>query len=61
MLAVEALVIVYGHAEVNRFMTQTKALAWTSAFNTTFGTTPDDFYSQVAPYIIATSTDAAIS
>lgn len=58
MLAVEALVILYGHAEVNRFMTQTKALAWTSAFTTTFGTTPDDFYSAVAPYITATSTEA---
>jgi hypothetical protein len=58
MLAVEALVTVYGHVEVNRFMTQSKAMAWTSAFTSTFGTTPEEFYSAVAPYIVTTSTEA---
>lgn len=53
MLAVEALVAVYGHAAVNRFMAASRTQPWQTAFLSSFGLEPSQFYSGVAPYVIA--------
>ena len=53
MLAVEALVAVYGHAKVNRFMAASRTQPWQAAFIASFGTDPSQFYVGVAPYVIA--------
>lgn len=53
MLAVEALVAVHGHGSVNRFMATARSKPWQAAFRETFGLDPAQFYSDVAPYVIA--------
>jgi hypothetical protein len=61
MLAVEALVAVYGHATVSRFMDATRTQQWKAAFQETYGMEPSRFYSEVAAFVIASGQSATSS
>lgn len=58
MLAVEALVAVYGHASVSRFMEASRTQPWKAAFQETYGLEPSRFYSEVASFVIVSGQSA---
>jgi len=58
MLAVEALVAVYGHASVSQFMAASRTQPWKAAFQQTYGLDPSRFYSEVAAFVIASGQSA---
>lgn len=53
MMAVEALIAVYGHAAVNDFMRASRSQTWQTAFRSTFGLDTNAFYDAVAPYMLS--------